>query len=196
MRLNSKEKILSKAKIMFADKGFAGVSMRDMSKAVNMSVAAIYHYFPDKNSLYIETVKYAFADKAVAFSMVWQDNQSAEIKLELFVTSLINELTLDPAFNALILREIVDANPERMKMLANDVFKEQFYFLLSVMKEIAPEKDEHLLAISVLSLCKHHLEMKPLRQHLPGWKPEHEEPEVLAKHVMELLLNGLQDNTL
>lgn len=176
---------------MFAKKGFAGVSMRHISKAVNMSTAAIYHYFPDKNTLYIETVKYAFADKAEAFSVAWQDNHSAETKLELFVTSLIQELTLDQVFHTLILREIVDANPERMRMLANDVFKEQFCFLLSVMKEIAPEKDEHLSAISVLSLCKHHLEMQPLRQHLPGWKPEHEEPEVLAKHVIELLLKGL-----
>lgn len=94
-------------------------------------------------------------------------------------------------FHTLILREVVDANPERMKMLANDIFKEQFCFLLSVMKEIAPEKDEHLSAISVLSLCKHHLEMQPLRQHLPGWKHEHEQPDVLAKHVIELLLKGL-----
>lgn len=176
---------------MFADKGFAGVSMRDISKAVNMSTAALYHYFPDKNTLYIDTVKYAFADKADAFSVAWQGTHSADTKLELFVISLIRELTLDKVFHTLILREIIDASPERMKMLANDVFKEQFCFLLSVMKEIAPEKDEHLLAISVLSLCKHHLEMKPLRRHLPGWKQEHEEPEVLAKHVMELLLKGL-----
>jgi AcrR family transcriptional regulator len=189
--LNSKEKILIKAKSLFAKKGFADVSMRNLAHAVNMSVAALYHYFPDKNRLYLEAVQYAFADKVEAFSSIWQDDRSAEIKLELFVGTLIHELTLDQEFHKLILREIVDANPERMKMLANDVFKQEFCFLLAIMKEIAPEKDAHLSAISVLSLCKHHLEMQPLRQHLPGWKQEHEQADVLAKHIMKLLLNGL-----
>ena len=189
--LNSKEKIVIKAKNLFAEKGFTNVSMRHLSQAVGMSVAAIYHHFPDKNSLYLETVQYAFTDKAEAFSNVWLGDHSAKTKLELFITTLIHELSLDPEFHKLILREIVDANPERMKMLANDVFKQEFCFLLAIMKEIAPEKDEHLSAISVLSLCKHHLEMKPLRQHLPGWKPEHEQPDVLANHIMNLLSNGL-----
>lgn len=176
---------------MFAKKGFADVSMRQLAKAVNMSVAAIYHHFPNKNTLYLETVQHAFADKAVAFSEVWQENLSAEVKLEHFVSSLVQELTLDQEFHRLILREVIEANPERMEMLANDVFKEQFCFLTAVMKEIAPKKDEHLLAISVLSLCKHHIEMEPLRKYLPGWKPEHEEPDVLAKHVMDILLTTL-----
>ena len=81
-------------------------------------------------------------------------------------------------------------------MLAEDVFKEQFCFLLSLMKEIAPEKDAHLSAISVLSLCKHHIEMQPLRRYLPEWDKQHEQPEVIEKHVVKLLLNGLKESSL
>jgi AcrR family transcriptional regulator len=194
--LSSKEKILIKAKSMFAEKGFANVSMRNLAKAVGMSVASIYHHFPDKNTLYLETVQFSFKDKAMVFSEVWQENCSLEQKLELFVSSLVQVLTSDREFHRLIQREIVDANPERMKMLAEDVFKDQFNFLLTLMKQIAPAKDAHLSAISVLSLCKHHVEMQPLRRFLPEWKLEHEQPDVLAKHVMELLLNRLKESDL
>ena len=121
--LNSKEKILTKAKSLFSEKGFADVSMRKLAQTVNMSVAAIYHYFPDKNSLYLETVQFAFVDKAAAFSSIRQEEYPTKTKLELFVSTLIRELNLDQEFHKLILREIVDANPERMKMLANDIFK-------------------------------------------------------------------------
>ena len=178
---------------MFAEKGFSDVTMRGLAKAVNMSVAAIYHYFPDKNALYLETVQFAFTDKAMIFSEVWLQDSSAEKKLELFVSSLVQILQSDHEFHRLIQREILAGNTERMKMLAEDVFKQQFYFLLALMKQIAPGKDAHLSAISVLSLCKHHLEMQPLRRYLPEWDKRHEQPEVIARHVIGLLLNGLKE---
>jgi len=117
---------------MFAEKGFSDVTMRGLAKAVNMSVAAIYHHFPDKNTLYLETVQYAFADKALLFSEVWLLDSSAEKRLELFVSSLVQILQSDHEFHRLIQREILTGNTERMKILAEDVFKEQFYFLLTL----------------------------------------------------------------
>jgi AcrR family transcriptional regulator len=182
--MNSKEKILIKAKKLFSEKGFAEVSMRNLAKALNLSVAAIYHHFPNKNALYLETVQYAFTDKEKVLSDIWLQQTSAEQKLELFVHSLVLLLVSDAEFHRLIQREILSANPERMKLLAEDVFNEQFCFLRSLMKEIKPNKDAHLSAISVLALCKHHIEMEPLRCFLPGWEAEHEQADVIAQHVL------------
>lgn len=177
---------------MFAKNGFSGVSMRSLAKAVNMSVASLYHYFPDKNSLYLETVQFAFAEKAMSFDKVWQQECSDEQKLLMFINTLLTILTSDREFHCLIQREMIDTNSERMKMLAEDVFKQQFQFLLSLMDQMAPEKDPHLSAISVLGLCKNQLEMQPLCRFLDGYEVEHEKPEVIAKHVMSILLNGLK----
>ncbi len=192
--MNSKEKILVQAKKLFAEKGFADVSMRGLAKTVNMSAAALYHHFPDKNTLYLETVQFVFADKALLFSEVWQRDSSPEEKLGLFVSSLIQVLVSDNEFHRLIQREFLDGNEERLKMLAEDVFQDQFNFLLILMKEIAPEKDAHLSAISVSSLCMRHLEMQTLCRFLPDWKQEYEKPEVTANHITKLLLNGLKGN--
>ena len=138
---------------MFAESGFANVSMRQLAKAVDMSAASIYHHFPDKNTLYLETVHFAFSDKAAAFSKVWQQSCTAEKKLTLYIRILIQELTLDREFHRLIQRELVDANPARMKMLAEDVFDEEFSFLLTLMKEIAPRKDPSFICnIGIKSL--------------------------------------------
>jgi len=59
--LSSKEKILSTAIVLFAKKGYSGLSMRQLAMAVDLSVAAIYHHFPDKNTLYLEAVRFAFS---------------------------------------------------------------------------------------------------------------------------------------
>jgi len=55
--LNTKERILSLAISLFAQKGYNGVSMRELARSVNLTVAGLYHYFPDKDTLYQEAIK-------------------------------------------------------------------------------------------------------------------------------------------
>jgi len=46
--------------------------------------------------------------------------------------------------------------------------------------------------VSVLGLIKYHHEIRPLRHFWQGWKPDHEQSDVVAEHVLNLLLNGIQ----
>ncbi|MGZ8911376.1 MAG: TetR/AcrR family transcriptional regulator [Methylococcaceae bacterium] len=190
--MNSKEKILSQAIVLFAQKGYSGLSMRRLAQAVEMSVAAIYHHFPDKKNLYFEAVRFAFSDKAAIFTEVWRADCSAEEKLTLFVRLLIDVMLQDRGFCLLIQREIMEADPDRMQLLAQGVFKEQFCLLAALATELRPDVDAYLTAISIISLAKHYVECQPLRKNFPGWKPEHETPAVIAAHITELLLNGLR----
>ena len=190
--MSSKEKILRTAIILFAQKGYSGLSMRQLAQAVDMSVAAIYHHFPDKNTLYLESVRFAFAVKEQVFTQVWESDGSAEEKLGGFVRSLIDVMLQDRDFHLLMQREILEANPERMQLLAQGVFKHQFCLLMELATELAPEQDAHLVATSVIGLTKSYIEHQPLLKNFPGWKPEHEMPEIIAAHITELLLNGLK----
>ena len=58
---SSKDKTLKRLFIesrkLFAAKGFAQTTFKDIGKALGISHAAIYSYFPDKKSLYVETIK-------------------------------------------------------------------------------------------------------------------------------------------
>ena len=88
--------------------------MRQLAQAVDMSVAAIYHHFPDKNTLYLEAVRFAFSDKEQVFAQVWESGCSAEEKLGGFIRSLIDVMLQDRDFHRLMQREILEADPERM----------------------------------------------------------------------------------
>jgi len=114
--MDSKEKILATAKLLFSQKGFAGMSMRSLATAVDMSVAAIYHYFPDKNHLYMETMRYAFSDKSQQLTHLWYSGESSKNKLKHFVKLLLEMLEQDPVFDRLIQREILEAEPKRMQI--------------------------------------------------------------------------------
>jgi AcrR family transcriptional regulator len=193
--LSSKEKILGTAIVLFAQKGYSGLSMRQLAQAVDMSVAAIYHHFPDKNTLYLEAVRFAFSDKEQVFAQVWESGCSAEKKLGGFIRSLIDVMLQDRDFHRLMQREILEADPERMQLLAQGIFKRQFSLLMQLATELAPEQDAQLVATSIIGLAKCYVEYQPLLKNFPGWKPKHEMPEVIAAHITELLLNSLRAKT-
>ncbi len=193
--MSSKEKILSTAIVLFAQKGYSGLSMRQLALAVDLSVAAIYHHFPDKNALYLEAVRFAFSDQVQVFDQVWESDCSAEEKLARFIRSFIDVMLEDRDFHRLMQREIMEADPERMQLLAQGVFNRQFCLLMQLATELAPEQDAHLLATSVIGLAKYYIEYQPLLKYFPGWKPEHEMPEVIAAHITTLLLNSFKAKT-
>ena len=54
---SAREKILEVATKLFAERGFAGVSIRELTVAANVNVSAISYYFSGKEGLYKEVIK-------------------------------------------------------------------------------------------------------------------------------------------
>lgn len=54
------DKVRSAAARLFADRGFARASMRDLAEAAGMSLSGLYHYFPSKDELLYEMQRDAF----------------------------------------------------------------------------------------------------------------------------------------
>lgn len=190
--MNTKELILIQAMQLFSEHGYAGVSMRDLAGSVGLGVSGLYHHFPDKKTLYLEAVQLAFSNKANAFSKIWQSKLSPEKKLREFVGSMTGMLIADRDFHRLMQRELLEADDIRMKSLAENVFKVQFTELIKLVRQLAPTKDAHLMAVSIISLVCEFLEMQPMRRFLPEYKTSHDDVNVISNHISELLLNGIK----
>src|SRR4051812_44400303 len=54
-------RILKHATEVFCEKGYAGASMRDLSRATGMSLAGMYHYFGSKERLLYLIQKHTFS---------------------------------------------------------------------------------------------------------------------------------------
>lgn len=48
--------ILDAAAKLFSEKGFEATSINDLARAVGLSKATVYHYFSDKNEIYIDVI--------------------------------------------------------------------------------------------------------------------------------------------
>lgn len=188
---STRETILERSIPLFARAGFDGVAMRDIAAAVGISAAALYYHFDNKEALYLETMALAFADKAQGISAALATPGSTIERLTRFVGGFTQLMAADPNFRTLLHRELLDGDETRLRLLAKHVFKAPFLAIADLAAEAAPGCDAHLLAISIAGLILFHFETAPLRRFLPGCRPEHEQPEVIAAHILELLMNGV-----
>lgn len=62
--------ILAAARRLFAQRGFAGTSMREIAQAAGVSKAAIYHHFQDKRHLYRELLDAGIAALTAAMRRI------------------------------------------------------------------------------------------------------------------------------
>ena len=191
VKSKSKTEILDLAIPLFAQSGYAGVSMRDIANAVGIKAASLYHHFPDKQTLYLQAMARAFEDKAQGFTEALTVTGTPEKRLAGFVKIFTALMSKDPDFRALLQRELLDGDAMRLKLLAKEVFREPFIAMEDLADELVPGCDTHMVAISMASLILYHLETAPIRRYLPGGKARHNKPTVIAEHVTRLLLHGL-----
>lgn len=184
---DTRKYILLKAAPLLAAKGYSGVSMRDISKVVGVSSAAIYHHFVDKENLYLEVMRHAFSDKAVAMTAILDMKGSPLERLEHFINSFVLLMEADPDFRALVQREMLDGDEARLKLLAEEVFSAPFQAITSVAEELDTDCDPHMLAVSIIGIAMFHFEAAPILRFLPGAQPLHNDPQHITKHMMNLL---------
>ncbi|MFK5914680.1 MAG: TetR/AcrR family transcriptional regulator [Woeseiaceae bacterium] len=184
---DTRKTILEKAAPLLAAKGYSGVSMRNLSNVVGVSSAAIYHHFVDKETLYLEVMRHAFSDKAVAMTAILDMQGTPLERLEHFINSFVILIDADPDFRALVQREMLDGDETRLKLVAEEVFAAPFQAITSVLEELDTDCDAHFLAVSIIGIIMFHFEAAPILKFLPSAQPMHNKPQNIIKHVMSFL---------
>ncbi len=81
-----RERLLATAARVFAAKGFAGTSMRDLSRASDMSLAGMYYYVRGKDDLLFQIQKSCFEQVIAGAKESVGRHSAAEARLEAFIT--------------------------------------------------------------------------------------------------------------
>lgn len=184
--------ILARSAALFADKGKDGVSMRDIAREVGVTIAALYHHFPDKQSLYLAAIVHAFGEKTAAGNEALNSPGTPWDRLRRFVEWMAKLLTEDQVFAGLLHRELLDGNEERLKVVTEKVFAKPLADTSILLHEIAPRQDAQMLAFSLVSLVLGHVQLRTIRRHVSVDRTPREDPQAIADHVLNLLLSGME----
>ena len=62
--IQTRDRILAVSRLLFAEIGFNGTSIREIAKQADVNVSAVNYYFSSKENLYEEVLKKGIADLA------------------------------------------------------------------------------------------------------------------------------------
>lgn len=185
-------KILEASLPLFAARGYNGVAMRDIALTVGITAAALYNHFSNKETLYFKALEYAFANKVDTFSSDLNAANGLEGRLLCFITFWIEIIGGDVILRSLLQREMSDADEQRLQLLQNRVFLPIYLDFKTTLKELAGQHtDHHLLFFTIIGLVLSHFQLAPIRKRLPGSLPDHEDAEVISRHIATFLKNAL-----
>ena len=184
--------ILKQVIPLFAQRGYNGLTMREITSKSGITSGSIYHHFKGKQDLYASAMKLAFAGRLRVVTESITDGRPPKKCLEKLVVHFCCELNRDPVFTRLMQWEILDGDANRLRMVVETIFGDVFESLCELCRSLSPELDPFLLAGSVVALCTHHYQFAPIRKLLPGSLPKRDnDPHIIARHILLLLENGI-----
>jgi hypothetical protein len=78
--ISTREKILQRAHKLFAEKGYNGVSIREISTAAEVNVAAVNYHFKNKENLFQETVKASIQLMTEDIRLIYAEDESISVE--------------------------------------------------------------------------------------------------------------------
>jgi AcrR family transcriptional regulator len=196
----TRDRLLTAAERLFADRGFKRVTVRDICKVARANVAAINYHFGDKLGLYREVLQSAI-DRMRATNEAARaagEGKSAEEQLRRYIVIFVHRFleSGNDAVHRLITREVHDPTPAIDALVEQGVKPRVEYLsgLLAEMMGCSPN-DKRVLrclaSIQAQSLAYLH---NPIAERL-GFTLEPKTPaqiDEIADHIAKFSLAGVR----
>ncbi len=95
---NTRGRIFNVAARLFAEKGFNGVTMREISQEAEISKPTIYYYFGSKEGIYTELLKTELKQTQQEIESVYKRKLPARQKLLILIQSRFRKVLVNPHF--------------------------------------------------------------------------------------------------
>ena len=193
----TKARLLEAAGEEFAEKGFAGATIRSISRRAGANVAAINYYFGDKERLYEAAVVEAHR------CGMGEDDPPVDLDagptdvIRRFVRRLLDNVMRgrDGSWGRdLMLREMIQPTTAS-DSLVRETIRPRFERMLGALKALCPEADDrrlHALAFSVVGQCLHYKVARAFSVRLVGEEAyDRLDLEYLTDHITSVCLAAI-----
>ncbi|MGQ9896313.1 MAG: CerR family C-terminal domain-containing protein [Acidobacteriota bacterium] len=209
---DAKARLLVVAERMFAERGFACTSIRDLATEAGVNIAAVNYHFRSKEELYLETLRYAMRrskDVTPRFVRILQQAQqlgtpaAAQQGIIQFIETFISHLYGQPAGTdcsaALMSHEMLHPTGA-LDIVVQEFIQPRFEILKALIRMARPDlKSDRAVtfyAFSIVAQCLHLHFCRPIILQLAGKKKGKKKLTSrfrchLARHIAEFSIRGL-----
>jgi AcrR family transcriptional regulator len=196
---STRARLLDAAGEVFAERGFDGATIREITRQAGVNVAAVNYYFRDKDELYAATLRHAHT---AACNLPYEDEvtMSAEERLHVFVENLLRRF-LDPLrprwHGQLMAREM--AQPTRIfGQVIEEAFRPKCEWLKRALRELCDARFDDtaldFVATSIIGQCTFYRQNRHIIQSLfPGLLAPDDLIPRLARHITDFSLAAVRN---
>jgi len=127
------DKLIAIAESLFAEKGFYGVSIRDLAEGVSIAKSALLHHFPTKEKLYGAVLKKLADEMTLEVKEIRERFPDETEQIFQFVHLLCHNSEEKPNRENIILRELLD-NPKRAEKARKWFFADYFREITDIIR--------------------------------------------------------------
>jgi AcrR family transcriptional regulator len=182
------ERMLSVAAELFAAKGYAAVSIRDIAEQSGVTLSSLYHYFGDKRGLYLQAHLRELNKSSTRLEAAIETGDTAEQRLFSFTTELCRVLSEPGPLFKLVARHWLDASADVVTYLAQETVPEQYRRLRETIQQIAPQRNSTATALAIYALVHGLVTLRPFEESLPWKSGISRSPAPMAEFALTSLL--------
>jgi AcrR family transcriptional regulator len=173
--------ILKRAKNLFGDYGYFGVSMSDIAKKLKITKAALYYYFKSKREIYENVIKNVFKNLANEISKALNE-KNPKNRVEKMIKNYVLFGIREKNYLKTLVFKIKDKKIEKIIQKANEELKEKMEIVLKEFLEKSKIETENLE--ETISFLKEIINGKILEYHFSKKKLNAED---ITKEIMNYL---------
>ncbi len=136
-----RERLLSVAAGLMADRGFAQTTMRDVARETGFSLAGMYYYFENKDDLLFQIQQRSFSSLLVEQEAAVACDDDPEDKLRRLVGNHLAHFTRNASELKVCTFELQTLEEDRYELIA-DLRRRYFACMATVLGELMGESDE------------------------------------------------------
>ncbi len=190
------ERILAAAEALFAGAGFDAVSMSAVAERAGVSKANIFHHFSSKNALYLAVMRNACGRGTPPMDHPESQGMPFIERLRQYSRAHLANLLANPQTSRLILREVIDNDPQRCRELAEQVFGDNFARLVALLRagqergELRADLDPGMVANLLIAADLFFFQSREVSRHLPDARHLSENPTAYSDLLVDFLRRG------
>jgi AcrR family transcriptional regulator len=202
---DTRERVLSAAAALFADRGFHGTTMRDIAQRARVNLAAAHYHFGSKETLYLAVLREQFdnitstlARRGLALGTVGAMPKAALTELLRARIAAMLELMLGPPpglHGLLMMREMCDpsaALPHIVEQLIAP-HKRELEGIVAALAPALPAAAVERCVFSIVGQIFFYRQQLPTLLHLTGQRQlSRAWTTATAEHIAEFSLGGLR----
>ena len=198
-----KDRLLDEAEVLFAQKGFHAVSVREITTAANCNLAAINYHFGNKKNLYLEVFRARWVPRAKRLREYFKKSLAAHasppptaVVQALAQAFLEGPLTEEERQRhaQLMVREMFKPT-EAFELVAVQVmgpfFKELSDLLRPLIKKGQGQERLDLNILSIFAMVLYFNFARAAVKHVTGREYDQDFKSQLVEHIVEFSLKGL-----